>query len=61
MPKVLEDCVKRVMTQGRSKSSAFAICTASLQKSGSLKKGTQELTDRGRKRNAMSKAVEKRK
>ena len=30
MPKKLEDCVKQLMMQGHTKSSAYAICTASL-------------------------------
>lgn len=38
MPKVLEDCVKEVMKQGKTKPQAYAICTASLQKSGKIKK-----------------------
>jgi len=33
MPKELEDCVKKVMAQGKSRDSAFAICTAQLKKS----------------------------
>ncbi len=32
MPAKLDRCVQRVMKQGKSKSSAFAICTASLKK-----------------------------
>lgn len=36
MPKILDDCVKDVMKQGKSKQSAFAICTASLKKAGKL-------------------------
>ncbi|MBX0312567.1 MAG: hypothetical protein JHC31_12495 [Sulfurihydrogenibium sp.] len=27
MPKKLEDCVKKVMAQGKSKSEAYAICS----------------------------------
>ena len=38
MPKALEDCVKKLVAKGKSKSSAFAICTASLQKAGKMKK-----------------------
>ena len=37
MPKKLDDCVKKVIAQGKSESQAYAICTASLKKSGSLK------------------------
>ena len=32
MPAKLERCVKKVVGQGRGKSSAYAICTASLKK-----------------------------
>jgi len=37
-PKRLESCVSQVEETGKSKSSAFAICTASLKKSDSKKK-----------------------
>jgi len=40
--------------KGKSKSSAFAIATSALQKSGNLKKGTQKATAKGKKRGAMS-------
>jgi len=53
MPKILERAVKQIQAQGHSKSSAYAIATAALQKSGSLKKGTQELTNKGEKRQGM--------
>ena len=32
MPAKLERCVKKVVGQGRGKSSAYAICTASMKK-----------------------------
>jgi len=53
MPKILERAVKQIQAQGHDKKSAFAIATASLQKSGSLKKGSQKLTPKGEKRQAM--------
>ena len=37
MPKKLEDCVKKV-SKTKSKSSSYAICTASLQKAGEMPK-----------------------
>lgn len=40
MPKKLERCVTDVMKQGKNKSSAYAICTASLQKAGVIKKSS---------------------
>lgn len=39
MPAILEKCVKDLMAQGKSKESAYAICTASLQKAEKMKKG----------------------
>jgi len=33
LPKKLEDCVKKVMAQGKSQSEAFAICNANLKMS----------------------------
>ena len=42
MPKKLKSCVTQVIKQGKSESSAYAICTASLQKAGVMKKGTSK-------------------
>ena len=50
MPKILDDCVASSVRDGATKSQAFARCTASLQKAGILKKGTQELTQKGKRR-----------
>lgn len=38
MPKKLERCVKKVKKQGKSKDSAYAICTAQMKKNKSKKK-----------------------
>jgi mannitol/fructose-specific phosphotransferase system IIA component (Ntr-type) len=46
MPKVLDDCVEKLLKQGKSKERAFAICTKQLQKAGILKKGTRKLAKR---------------
>ena len=43
MPAILEKYVKGLMKKGKSKSSAFAIATATLQNKGILKKGTNKL------------------
>lgn len=43
MPAKLERAVKKIMATGKSKSQAYAIATAALQKSGYLKKGTNKL------------------
>ena len=58
MPKILDRCVERVMDDpdftpqaGKDKrESAYAVCVASLQKSGLLKTGTTELTEKGKDR-----------
>ncbi len=51
MPRILDNCISDIMReQGLPRSRAFAICTASQQKAGILKPGSQELTVRGRKR-----------
>ena len=36
LPEILDECVEKLTKQGKSKSSAFAICTASLKKAGKL-------------------------
>ena len=46
MPKALDDCVKKLMKQGKSESSAYAICTASL----GLEKKTKKKTKRKKKK-----------
>ena len=57
MPGLLDDAVNRIVQRsGVPKSNAFAIATSALQKSGSLKPGTNQLTAQGRKRQAMSPA-----
>jgi len=59
MPAILEDAVKSIMKDnpGMEKSSAYAIATKSLQKSGDLKEGTAEATKKGKRRGEMSKAT----
>jgi len=54
MPKILERLVSQLRAKGKSKSSAFAIATSALQKSGNLKKGTQEPTAKGTRRGNMT-------
>ena len=56
MPAILERLVEQLMAKGHSKSSAYAIATSTLQKSGSLKKGTNEATAKGKKRGEMGAA-----
>ena len=54
MPAILERLVSQLQAKGKSKSSAFAIATAALQKSGNLKKGSQKATAKGKRRGAMT-------
>ena len=54
MPAILDRLVKQLIAKGHSKSSAYAIATSQLQKSGNLKKGTQEATAKGKKRGSMT-------
>jgi len=44
------------MAQGKPESNAYAIATSALQKQGSMKKGSQELTEHGKQRQAMGNA-----
>lgn len=57
MPKILERLVSQLEAKGKSKSSAFAIATSALQKSGNLKAGTQQATAKGTKRGDMTPAA----
>ncbi len=42
MPKKLDDCVKRLMAEGKNESSAFAICNASISKESTSKMAIEE-------------------
>ena len=57
MPAILEDAVKSIMKENpdMKKGAAYAIATSTLQKSGDLKKGTVEATEKGKRRGEMSK------
>lgn len=56
MPKILERLVGQLEAKGMPKSQAFAVATSAQQKAGNLKPGTQELTAKGAKRQAMGAA-----
>jgi hypothetical protein len=60
MPHILDEAVKQLKKKGWGTSSAYAIGTSTLQKSGSLKKGTNQPTKKGVKRGAMSQAERRR-
>lgn len=38
MPKELDDCVKKLMNEGKTEEEAWAICTAELKKQGIIEK-----------------------
>jgi hypothetical protein len=54
MPKILDRLVKQLTAKGVK--NPYAVATAQLQKSGNMKKGSQKLTDKGKKRQAMGAA-----
>ena len=56
MPRILDEAVKQLEAKGWGKSSAFAIGTSALQKSGSLKKGHNTPTKKGIRRGNMTQA-----
>lgn len=56
MPKILERLVGQLQAKGMPKAKAFAVATSQLQKAGDLKKGSQNLTPKGAKRQAMGAA-----
>ena len=57
MPAILDRLVRQLQAKGKSKDAAYAIATASLQKSGNLKKGTRQATSKGEKRGKMTPAA----
>jgi hypothetical protein len=54
MPAILDRLVKQLQAKGNSRAAAYAIATASLQKSGNLKPGTRTATAQGRRRGVMT-------
>ena len=55
MPKIFDKAVQRIKRQSPSVN-PYAAATASLQKAGDLKKGTQEATKKGIARGNMTRA-----
>jgi hypothetical protein len=49
MPKILEKLVSQLRAKGQPKSNAYAIATSALQKQGKMKRGSQQLTAKGKK------------
>jgi hypothetical protein len=60
MPQILDEAVKQLKKKGWGTSSAYAIGTSTLQKSGSLKPGSNKPTAKGVKRGKMSQAERRR-
>jgi hypothetical protein len=56
MPKILDEAVRQLKAKGWGTSSAYAIGTSALQKSGSLKKGRNTPTKKGIARGNMTRA-----
>ena len=54
MPAILERLVNQLMAKGKTKSSAYAIATATLQRAGDLKKGSSKATPKGARRGNMT-------
>lgn len=54
MPAILERLVRQLQSKGYKGPQARAIATASLQRSGNLKKGTNKATAKGKRRGKMS-------
>lgn len=48
MPKILDDLEKKIEAKGKPRSNAFAIATSALQKQGKMKRGSQQLTSKGK-------------
>jgi hypothetical protein len=56
MPDILERLVSQLKAKGMPEGQAYATATKTLQKSGSLKPGTQELTSKGKSSSKMGAA-----
>jgi len=56
MPAILDRLVRQLKAKGVKKDRAHAVAVSQLQRAGILKKGTLELTAKGKKRQAMGAA-----
>jgi|TARA_Y100000296_G_C5169600_1_gene256554 hypothetical protein len=56
MPAILERLVRQLKAKGVSKNKAHAVAVSQLQRAGIIKKGTLELTAKGKKRQALGPA-----
>lgn len=57
MPKILDRLVSQLKAKGKNEQAAFAIATSALQKSGNLKRGSQQATPKGIQRGNMTPAA----
>jgi hypothetical protein len=57
VPEILDRLVSQLKAKGHSEKSAYAIATATLQKSGNLKTGSSKATAKGKRRGAMTPAA----
>ena len=56
MPKILDRLVSQLKAKGKPEGQARAIATSTLQKSGSLKRGSDQMTPKGEARSKMGAA-----
>lgn len=54
MPAILERLVRQLRAKGKDEHAAYAIATATLQRAGNLKKGTNKATPKGERRGKMT-------
>jgi len=59
-PEVFARCVREQVSKGKTSAAASAFCQARLEKSAIIKPGTKELTERGRRREALAGAASQR-
>lgn len=53
MPKIVKRLVSQLRSKGMSKDKAWAVATKKQQEAGNIKKGSNKLTTKGAKRQAM--------
>ena len=56
MPGLLDKAVDKIKARGVKPNAAYPIAVASLQRAGDLKKGSLQLTQKGKQRQAMTPA-----
>lgn len=56
MPAIFDRLVSQLQAKGMPKARSYAVANSQLQKAGILKKGSQQLTEKGKKRQEMGAA-----